>query len=171
MKLIEAMKKLKDLNVKAEDLRKKVSLNCADLSIETPLYGADQKATVDGWIQAHGDLLKEILRLRLAIQRTNLATQVAIQLDGKAVTKSIAEWIHRRRDLAKLDMAMWGSLGDRNLKEQNVQTSPGGPVTEVRIRRYYDPAQRDAKLELYRSEPSVIDATLEVSNAVTDLIE
>lgn len=171
MKLIEAMKKLKDLNVKAEDLRKKVSLNCADLSIETPLYGADQKATVDGWIQAHGDLLKEILRLRLAIQRTNLATPVAIQLDGKAVTKSIAEWIHRRRDLAKLDMAMWAALGDRNLKEQNVQTSPGGPVTEVRVRRYYDPAQRDAKLELYRSEPSTIDATLEVSNAVTDLIE
>lgn len=171
MKLIEAMKKLKDLNVKAEDLRKKVSLNCADLTIETPLYGADQKATVDGWIQAHSDLLKEILRLRVAIQRTNLATQVAIQIDGKAVTKSIAEWIHRRRDLAKLDQGMWATLGDRGLKESNVQTAPGGNVTEVRIRRYYDPAQRDVKLELYRSEPSVIDATLEVTNAVTDLIE
>ena len=43
-------------------------------------------------------------------------------------------------------------------------------MTEVRVRRYYDPAQRDEKLELYRSEPSTIDATLEVSNAVTDLI-
>lgn len=171
MKLIEAMKKLKDLNVKAEDLRKKVSMNCADLTIETPLYGADQKATVDGWIQAHSDLLKEILRLRLAIQRTNLSTSVVIQIDGKAVSKSIAEWIHRRRDLAKLEMDMWAKLGDRGLKEQNLQTAPGGPVTEVRLRRYYDPAQRDAKLELYRSEPSIIDATLEVSNAVTDLIE
>lgn len=89
MKLIEAMKKLKDLNVKAEDLRKKVGLNCADLTLETPLYGADQKATVDGWIQAHSDILKEILGLRVAIQRTNLATQVAIQIDGKAVTKSL----------------------------------------------------------------------------------
>lgn len=171
MKLIEAMKKLKDMNVKAEDLRKKVALNCADLTIETPLYGADQKATVDGWIQAHSDLLKEILRLRVAIQRTNLATPVAIQLDGKAVTKSIAEWIHRRRDLAKLEQAMWTTLGDRGLKEQNVQTAPGGPVTEVKIRRYYDPVQRDTKLESYRSEPTVIDGTLEVTNAVTDLIE
>lgn len=170
MKLIEAMKKLKDLNVKAEDLRKKVSLNCADLSLETPLYGADQKATVDGWIQAHSDLLKQILALRVAIQRTNLATNVTIEVGGKQVTKSIAEWIHRRRDLAKLDMDMWSKLGDRNLKEQNIQTAPGGPITEVRIRRYFDPKERDAKLELYRSEPSVIDATLEVTNAVTDLI-
>ena len=171
MKLIEAMKKLKDLNVKAEDLRKKVSLNCADLSIETPLYGADQKSTVNGWIQAHSDLMHEILKLRVAIQRTNLATQVPIMIGGKSITKSIAEWIHRRRDLAKLDMDMWSKLGDRGLKEQNLQTAAGGPVTEVRIRRYYDPAQRDAKVELYRSEPSTIDATLEVSNAVTDLIE
>lgn len=171
MKLIEAMKKLKDLNVKAEDLRKKVSLNCADLSLETPLYGADQKATVDGWIQAHTDLMQEILKLRVQIQRTNLATDVTIALNGQRVTKSIAEWIHRRRDLAKLDMDMWSKLGDRGLKEQNVQTSPGGPVTEIRVRRYYDPSVRDAKLELYRSEPSIVDATLEVTNAVTDLLE
>ena len=169
MKLIEAMKKLKDLNVKAEDLRKKVAVNCADLNIETPMYGADQKATVDGWLQAHTDLMQEILKLRVAIQRTNLATNVTIEIGGKQVTKSIAEWIHRRRDLAKLDMDMWAKLGDRGLKEQNVQTSPGGPVTEIRVRRYYDPKERDAKIELYRSEPSVIDATLEVTNAVTEL--
>src|SRR5882672_7662203 len=100
MKLIQAMKKLKDLNAKAEDLRKKVSQNCADLSIETPMY-KDQATTVEGWIQAHGDILKEILSLRVAIQRTNLSTPVTVELDGKQVTKSIAEWIHRRRDLAK----------------------------------------------------------------------
>ena len=169
MKLIEAMKKLKDLNVKAEDLRKKVALHCADLTLETPLYGADQKATVDGWIQAHSDILQEILRLRVAIQKTNISTPVTIELGGKQVTKSIAEWIHRRRDLSNL--SMWKQLTDRNLKEQNIQTAPGAPITEVRIRRYFDPTLRDAKAELYRSEPSVIDATLEVTNAVTDLIQ
>jgi len=170
MKLIQAMKKLKDLNAKAEDLRKKVALNHADLNIETPSY-PDTKRQVSEWIQAHSDVLKEILRLRVAIQRTNLATDVSIELDGKQVSKSIAEWIHRRRDLSKLDMAMWQTLNDRNLKEQNVQTTPGGPVTEVRIRRHYEPVERDQKLEVYRSEPSVIDATLEVVNATTDLIE
>lgn len=170
MKLIQAMKKLKDLAIKAEDLRKKVGANCADLSIETPQY-ADQRRQVSEWIQAHGDILKEILSLRLNIQRTNIMTSVTIELGGKQVSKTIAEWIHRRRDLAKIEMEMWGKLTDRNLKEQNVQTSPGGPVTEVRVRRYFDPAERDAKVELYRCEPSVIDSTLEVVNAVTDLIE
>lgn len=170
MKLIQGMKKLKDLNAKAEDLRKKVAQHHADLSIETPSY-PDTKRQVSEWIQSHSDVLKEILRLRVAIQKTNLATNVSVELEGKQVSKSIAEWIHRRRDLAKLDMAMWQTLNDRNLKEQNVQTTPGGPVTEVRIRRHYEPVERDQKLEVYRSEPSVIDATLEVVNATTDLIE
>lgn len=170
MKLIQAMKQLKDLAIKAEDLRGKVGQFCADLSIETPTY-ADQRRQVAEWIQSHGDILKEILRMRVSIQRTNLATPVTIEIDGKHVTKSIAEWIHRRRDLAKLELDIWQKLGDRGLKEQNVQTTPGGAVTEVRIRRYYDPATKDAKTALYRSEPSVIDSTLEVVNATTDLIE
>ena len=170
MKLIQAMKKLKDLNSKAADLRAKVGQFCADLTLETPTY-PDQRSKVSEWIQSHGDVLKEIARLRVAIQHTNLATSVTIELGGRSVTKSIAEWIHRRRDLAKLEQEIWAKLGDRGLKEQNVQTTPGGPVTEIRIRRYFDPQERDRNLELYRSEPSVIDGALEVVNATTDLIE
>jgi hypothetical protein len=170
MKLIQAMKKLKDLNAKAEDLRKKVQMHSADLTIENPVY-PDQRRQIGEWIQAHSDVLKEILHLRVGIQRTNIATEVAIEIGGKHVTKSIAEWIHRRRDLAKLELAVWQMLTDRNLKEQNIQTAPGGAVTEVRIRRYYDPSERDAKLELYRTEPSVIDAALETVNATTDILE
>lgn len=170
MKIIQAMKKLKDLAVKATDLRGKVQQHSADLTMETPAY-PDQRRQVAEWLQSHGDVLREILRLRVAIQRTNLHTEVTIELGGKQVTKCIAEWIHRRRDLAKLDMDAWSKLTDRSLKEQNIQTTPGGPITEVRIRRHFDPAERDRNLELYRSEPSVIDGTLEVVNATTDLIE
>jgi hypothetical protein len=170
MKLIQAMKQLKELTTKADDLREKVKKFCADLTIETPTY-PDQRATVAGWIQAHGDVVKRIGELRLAIQRTNLATSVTIELDSKQITKPIASWIHRRRDLATLEGTMWSQLTDRNLKEQNLQTAPGGAVTEVRIRRYFDPAERDAKRELYRGEPSIIDGTLEVVNATTDLME
>lgn len=169
MKLIEAMKKLKDLNIKAEDLRQKVGRHCADLNVETALY-PDQKGTIDGWIQAHHDLLKEILRLRTAIQRTNIVTSVTIELGGVQVTKNIAEWIHRRRDLAKLEMAMWQQLGDRGLREGMAQNSQQQQI-EIRIRRYFDPKLRDERLEQYRSEPSTIDGTLEVTNAVTDLME
>lgn len=164
------MKQLKELTVKAEDLRKKAGEFCADLTIETPTY-PNQRETVDGWIQAHSDVLKHIGYLREAIARTNLATKVTIELDGKQVTKSITGWIYRRKDLANMEGLMWARLTDRSLKEQNLQTAPGGAVTEVRIRRYYDPAQRDRMRDLFRVEPSVIDGTLEVVNATTDLME
>lgn len=171
MKLIQAMKKIKDLTKKAEDLRDKVSKNCSHLSIENPTYGEGQKAQVSEWIQSHHDVLKEIQKLRVGIARTNLATAVTIELGGHQLTKSISEWIHRRRDLAKLEMDMWSKLTDRNLRESDVQTVQGGPVTKVRIVRHFDPAERDGKMELFRSEPSIIDANLEVVNATTDLIE
>jgi len=169
MKLIEAMKKIKELRIKAEDIKSKVGTYCADQSHETPVY-PDQKAKIKEWTQSYSDILKEILSLRVAIQRTNLATEVTIELGGKQVTKTIAEWIHRRRDLADLEKAVWNVIGDRGLREGTVQTSTG-EKTEVKIRRYYDPEERDNKTELFRSEPSVVDSTLEVVNAVTDLVE
>ena len=172
MKLIQAMKKIKELQIKAEDLRSKVKQHCADLDYETPPYGNNQADTIKGWIQAHSDVLKEILALRMAIQRTNLATPVTIELGGKGVTKTIAEWIHRRRDLAKADLAMYSGLTDRGLQEGRLPpTHAGGEERQVKIRRYFDPETRDVAIELYRTEPTTIDSTLEVINAVTDLIE
>ena len=170
MKLIQAMKRIKDLVRKAEDLRIKIRDHSADLNIETPAY-SNQGQQVQEWLQAHHDTVKEIERLRIAIQRTNLQTPVTIEVGGVTVTKLLAAWIHRRRDLAKLEQGAWGELTDRKLKEQNIQTSPNGPITEVRIRRYFDPKERDRNLELYRSEPGIIDGHLEIVNAVTDLIE
>ncbi len=82
MKLIEALKGIKDLTRKAEDLQKKVKDNCAITNKQTPLY-ENQKEKIIGWIQAHKDVLKEILRLRLAIQKTNMATAVEITIDDK----------------------------------------------------------------------------------------
>ena len=172
MKLIEAMKQIKLLTAKAEDLRQKISKYCADLDFETPTYGTadEQRDTVRGWVQSHSDVLREILRLRIGIQKTNLQTQVTIQLGEKSVTKSIAEWIHRRRDLATLELQSWQMLSDRNLKEGRVKTTSGAEQ-DFRIRRYFSPAERDKAMELYRSEPSIIDGTLEITNAVTDMIE
>lgn len=172
MKLIEAMKKIKELEAKSADLREKVGKYCADLDFETPVY-PDQKTVVDGWLQSHGDILKEILHLKVSIQRTNLATTVAIDVAGEGkdlVRKTIAEWVHRRHKLAALDAEMWKTLGDRNLREGTaMQTS--GVAKEIKIRRYYDPKQRDEKLNIYKAEPLRIDAALEVANAVTELIE
>jgi len=169
MKLIEGMKKIKELQVKAEELRRKVGQYHADLSYETPTYD-NQVAKISEWLQGHRDLVKEILKLRIAVQKTNLQTDVTIELGGKQVTKTIAEWVHRRRDLAELDRSIWGKLTDKGLKEGQVKNS-AGETTDVKIRRYYKPEERDGFLDLYSQEPSIIDRTLEVKNAVTDLIE
>lgn len=170
MKIIEGLKLAKELLIKADDLRKKIASNSALLTIETPAY-KDQTAQVASWLQAHEDLMREIARLRVRVAKTNLVTHVTIQINGKPVTHSITEWIIRRRELAALEMQAWSALTDRNLKEQNLQTTPGGPVTEIRIQRFYDAAQRDSRVAVYREEPGIIDRTLEVVNATTDLEE
>lgn len=170
MKLIEALKLCKELTVKADDLRKKVAAHSAHLSIETPVY-QDQKAQIRTWLQAHDGVTREIASLRLRIAKTNLNTQVVITIGDKAITKTIVEWVIRRRELAKFDELAWSALTDRNLKEQLIRPTPESPVTEVKIVRCFDPVDRDAKIELYRTEPGVIDRTLEVVNATTDLLE
>ena len=170
MKIIEAMKKLKDLQRKCHDLRNKVAVHCAGLSYETPPYGLEQRKTVEGWVQSHRDIVQEIARLRVAIQKTNILTLVTIDFGDKSVTKTIAEWIHRRRDLAQMDASMVAQLGDRGLKEQRGKDSQGNDV-EIKIVRYFDPKVRDELLNEFQSEPSIIDGRLEVVNAITDLVE
>jgi hypothetical protein len=175
MKIIEAMKELKALQEKAADLRAKVAQYCANLDFETPTY-PDQAGQIRQWIQSHEDTIERIAHLRTSIKRTNLATQVTIELAGKRVTHSIAYWIERRgainkKDgLASLDRAVWDACTDRNLKEGQAQNSVG-TVFPVKIRRYFDPAERDRKQLEYKQEPSLIDAKLEVVNAITELIE
>jgi hypothetical protein len=171
MKIIEGMKLIKELQIKAEDLRGKVKQYCADLDFETPMY-PDQKRQISEWIQSHSDILKEVLGLRLNIQRTNISTPVEMEIGGKRISKTIAEWIHRRRDLATAELLMWQGLTDKNLKEGQFlpATSPGVMPTPVKIRRYYDPSERDQKTEIFRAEPGIIDRTLEVVNATTEML-
>jgi len=174
MKIIEAMKKIKDLQRKANDLRDKISRYAADVDVMTPTY-ENQAAKVAGWLQAHGDIVQEILHLRFSIQKTNVLTSVGIELGDQCVTKTIAEWIHRRRDLSGLDAVAWGALGRTEkagqLKEGAITGPTGEGSREVKIRRYYNPEKRDQKLDIYQSEPSTIDGRLEVINAITDLVE
>jgi len=169
MKIIEGLKEIKLLQKKAEDLREKIRDHSAILSTEKPVY-ENQKDIINGWLQSHHDILERILSLRIRIQDTNLKTPVTIELDGKAVTKSIAEWVHRRRDLALLENDAWRMLTDRNLREGIISQTDGQKI-KIEIVRYFDPMQRDNMKNLYSSEPTMIDSKLEVINAITDLIE
>jgi len=175
MKIVEAMKQKKELLRKADDLKLKVKDNCVIFEHETALYG-DQAKQIKSWMDAHHDVLQTVLDLGLRIQRTNMQTMVTITLGGKDITQSISAWILRRgqgknmKGLSAEDFAMWSMLTDRGLKEtKEVQST--GQILEKKIKRFFDPAERDKMKELYMSEPQLIDAKLEVVNATTDLLE
>lgn len=170
MKIIEAMKRIKANKEKVQELMQRIQRNAAHLSIETPQYGERQMAQVTEWRQSALDTLRDNIELLNRIARTNLVTPVTIQLGDKNVTKTIAEWVWRRREYAGAEAAIWGSLSDRNLKEGQVQSSPG-VFTEVKLLRYYDPVERDKNLDALRKEKFDIDSALEVVNATTDLVE
>ncbi len=170
MKIIEAMKKVKAHKEKIADLQIRIAEVSAHLSHETPKYGTETAHRLREWSQSIHDTIQENIRLLTAIARTNLATSATITLGDRAITKTLAEWIWRRREYAALDLITWQKMTDRNLKEGNIQTSTGVPMT-VTIVRNYDPNERDRKIAEYKSEAHEIDATLEVINAVTDLIE
>lgn len=169
MKIIEAMKQIKMNKQKVADLQGKIASVCANLSHETPVYGTETQKKVAEWAQSCDDLSQENIRLLCAIQRTNLTTNATITLGDKAVTKTLAEWVWRRREYAKTDFDTWAKMTDRGLKEGFMQSSTGTPM-EVKIVRHFDPVKRDEMLAMYRSEPFQIDAALEVINATTDLV-
>lgn len=170
MKIIEGMKRVKINKVKITDLQNKIGQVSAHISVETPLYGDETRDLVRGWIQTCQDLTQDNVTLLTAIAKTNLATAVTIQLGGKSVSKSIAEWIWRRREYAAIDLATWSKLTDRNLKEGQIATSTGVPI-DAKIIRNFDPKVRDEMMGVFKSEPGEIDSALEVVNAVTDLLE
>jgi len=175
MKIIQAMKKVQDDMKKIDDLQTKVSKYCADLDFENPTYGTveAQRQQIKDWEQAIHDIIKGIELLRVAITKTNLATNVTIEINGVQVTKCITAWIMRRgvknNGLAGLEQKAWAVLTEKGLKDGSAKMTSGETMA-VKVRRYFDPAERDKKMELYRSEPALIDSTLEVINAITELI-
>lgn len=164
------MKKIKMNKEKIADLQKRISEVSANLSHETPVYGTETTQKINEWLQSCTDLSQDNVQLLVRIQKTNLQTPVAILIGDNTVTKSIAEWVWRRREYAALDFATYRTLSDRNLKEGFMKTSTGVDQA-ITIHRHYDPNVRDAKLSEYKQEPTLIDGSLEIVNAVTDLVE
>lgn len=170
MKIIEALKQEKQLLRKIDDLKRKIAVHSAHYNYETPVY-ENQKQQVKEWLQACKDLIMELEILREKLHKTNLETQVTIELpSGKSVTKSIARWIHRRKILADLECSVYDRLTDKGLKEEKRRDSNGQEV-EIKIVRCYDVNDRDNHLSWLSDEPSIIDSKLEITNAVVDIIE
>lgn len=183
MKLIEALKKQKDLVRKKDDIVMKIAEFSSDMEDENPIYGNENEYTaqkvqthkqhIASLVQAVTDINKEILSLRIGIQKTNLNTGVAMEINGKTITHTIAEWIHRKRDLISFDTQAYIALAikEKKLSPKQIIIEKDGVKTPqlVNIRRYYDVKARDTVLENLTTESSIIDSKLEIVNATTEL--
>jgi hypothetical protein len=171
MKIIQAMKTIKSLEEKRKDLLKLIQKNCVSFDSDTTPY-ADQKSKITAWLQSHSDTVKEMERLKHAINKTNVLTDVTIEIGGKQVTKTIDQWISRRRTYADAQGDAWRVLTDQGYPEtQRYRVDHTGNEKVFKRILHFDPSLRDQMVELYRSEPSIIDGHLEVVNAITDILE
>ena len=169
MKIIEALKKIKANDQKISDLNNRIAANCARKSIETSAYD-DPIKTVSGWINSVQDLILDNERLTYLIHRTNVETEVTIEIGDNTITKTIDQWLYRRRNGAVKALQTYQRLSDRGLKSEAMKQTDG-TILQIDVVRHFDAAERDKKVDLLTSEPLVIDARLEIINAITDLVE
>lgn len=140
------------------------------MDFETPAY-PDQKVQVSSWLQAYRDICREIGRLKFCLSKTNVNTKVTIVIDGHEVTKTITEWIERNKKLCAMEkMAYTALFPGTKCKEARIQQT-NGTILECKIRYYYDVVMKDKILDILNAEPALIDAKLEMVNAITDLME
>lgn len=169
MKIIEALKKIKYLTTKAADYRQKIGLYSADMDFDQPPF-PDMKSKVSELLQGHADIVKEICNLKHKVQKTNCLHNLTIELNNTQVTKTLYEWIQRRRELSALELSAWNQLTDKGLSDKQYQQTTGA-VGTVKMRRYYDPAEKAKKVDQLKYEPVAIDAALEMANCTVDLLE
>ena len=176
MKLVEGMKETKATLRKMEDLRKKIAQHCADLDCMAPTYGSAEEQTkkVSEWLQAHDDLALKLTDLKRQIQLTNLQTPVAIKVGGNGITRSIAEWVIRRREIVDLQLLAYNSLGDKGLADRGVRAmgnmDESKKIQSARVRFYFNATDRDSKIEVLKNERESIDKALEIANVLTELL-
>lgn len=168
MKIIEAMKRIKVLDAEIDDLTNKIRNNSAHREDEPSEY-EDPRAKVSEWVMGCRSRIKEMTRLKLAIQKTNLATNVSIKLGDNMITESIAYWIHRRMHMANKEAHVFRQLTNRGLQARGIQGPDKMEIIPVHLN--YDPEFRDKELAVLNNEAQEINSTLEVVNATTDLIE
>lgn len=170
MKIIEAMKRLKVILKRMQDNAQQVAVYSSILSTEKAHFGSedDQKKKVKSLVQANTDLAMEYLKLKSAIERTNLEVRVTMPDGGNY---SISELLVIRRVLAQPMVntynAMSTASADQRAKSGFGRTGEGAMPTAVRM---YSEEERNAGIARWQELYSAIDARLEVVNATTDLM-
>jgi uncharacterized protein YcbK (DUF882 family) len=169
MKIIEALKNLKTIE-------KRIAKNCEDITkyaawvdIETIPFETEekQKAEVGSLIQANLDLEIEYLRLKTAIETTNLAVQVTV----KDRTYSISNLVTLKRKAKDFRTKTYLALDGRGAvaRMQQIYAKGFDAGNPPKVVAAYKEEDKNKAIRDWADFVDSIDGKLEVVNAETEL--
>ena len=170
MTIKAGMRQIKTLGEEIVATLQLLQKHSADFENESPVY-KDQPEQVKRWEQSVKDKVAEIENLTMRVYLTNISTYAEIEVvkGKKKITKRISEWVLRRQKLCAYVEGIYVAMSDRGLRDKEIKNSSGG-VENIKVRRYYDSAERDEKLMTAKAEAGRIDSGLEDYNATVKLL-
>lgn len=179
MKLIEAMKNLKTIEKRIEKNCTLIREYCALISSETLQFGTEEKQRqeVQSFIQANLDLEKEYLRLKIAIDTTNLNTSVTLKDKSYTIAELVVIKGRKTPDGRKLSgiadfrAKTYHSLSGQPAAQRisNVYRAGIDAQNPPKVVLFYDEAEKNKAISDWDEFVSAIDGKLEVVNAETEL--
>lgn len=169
MKIIEALKNLKTIQKRMEKNCAEITQYCAYVNTETPAFETEEKqrTEVAQRIQANMDLEAEYLRLKKAIETTNLNIKITIG----SRTYTITELISIKRVLGKYHAATYSALNPNAAMTRLNEVFRKGidGTNPARVVVLYKEEEKNKQLRDWEDFMSQIDGKLEVLNAETEL--
>jgi len=170
MKIIEALKELPLIEkkiIKNNELLQKYSSYASHIGSEFKTE-KEQTAKVNSIIQSNEDLVNRYLQLKRILSLTNATVEVEIN----NIKLTLIEWLAYKNTCYKLLIDTFNNLNIGNAESQLMKNKPNikeGDTLGV-IRCYVEKDRLTSK-EKIQDTMDKIDATLEIVNATTDLIE
>lgn len=181
MKLIEAMKNGKTIEKRILKNCEQITQYAAWVNDETPVFETEEKqrAEVQSLIQANLDLEKEYLRLKVAVETTNLATKVTIGTFTYTITEllTLKDRVSSQNKIrtpgaASFRVKTYLALNpEQAIKRLQMNYKQGVDATNPpKVIRAYKEEDKNKALREWEEFVSAIDGKLEVVNAETDLL-
>ena len=172
MKIVEALKGLRVIEKKIKKNTEQIGEYSSILSNEKSLFGDEkgQEKKVRELIQSNQDLLTYYLKVKRAIEKTNLVATV--EVGGVKYTLSDALTIKRKMARHMLDTynALSTRTGDAKLGMRRMSVS-GDPNQIISVLRMYQETDKLDGLTKWQDLYDNLESRLEVINATTDLVE
>jgi len=167
MKIIEGLKELRLLEKKIQQNQGRITAYASAVSTEKLPYEDEdrQSAKVQSLIQSTMDMVERYLRLKAALDRTNL--QVVVTIEGQ--TRTIHEWIWLRRKLGMEVVQTYNALND-SAGSARLREAPTIEGERPQVLRFYTEEDKLAAIDKWQDIIHGIDPRMEVVNATTDII-